>query len=869
MAQGQDDIVGNSEVAEKEPQVEAQLHSWLRQQRPWLQHAALVILRGEKIDDDRITELAQLALSEAKDDALALPEQIPLTSLGHGSTSTVVINSISNVKGTGKLNPKRALEFAPTGITVVYGTNGSGKSSYVRLLKHACGTRAAGKLYGNVFDEVQEEPTCSIAFQDEGSDGTVQWKETEGAIDQLRSVDIYDTSTGDTYLKDENPPSYEPRIISFMGDLARLMSAVADKLKAQAMAMPSVLPTLPAGYGQTTAGKWYGLLNADTKVEVIDEYCNWSDALAEEYRLVKEQLAESSPALRAKEKRIKKKQLDTLVANLDAHIRAYSNEAFKVLLKLKENAVVKRKAAQMAAKLLEEVALPGVGSEPWVELWDHAKAYSQQFAYPAIEFPNTGEDSRCVLCQQPLSEEAKDRFKTFESYVADQASQAAAKAQADLNQALDDLPTLPTAALLEQQAEAIGIPQARIEELKGFYEPLRKRQDEFRKATQLEGLTELVDHADWRKRAVNSSAKLETEAQAFDKAEQTRQANSKRQGELEALKWVTEQKVAIHAEVERQGKVAQLERARSYCNTGTVTRQVGVLAEQVVTPRYIKAFNDELKALQAQRIQVEMVRSAGERGTITHMVRLKDLAQPKVDTRQILSEGEHRIVSLAAFLADTGGNPKRSTFIFDDPISSLDIAFEEAVVMRLVELSKTRQVIVFTHRLSLMGMVQDYAKKEGQTCTVVQVRSEPWGAGEPGDQGIDSAKLKAILNEHLPAKVRAAQEVHETEGTDAYHIHAQQICTETRKVVERLVEEELFNGVILRHRRAINTMGKLDKLALISMEDCQFIDEFMSKYSRYEHAQSQEAPVSLPTPEELLEDLERLKGWRKEYSERK
>jgi hypothetical protein len=36
----------------------------------------------------------------------------------------------------------------------------------------------------------------------------------------------------------------------------------------------------------------------------------------------------------------------------------------------------------------------------------------------------------------------------------------------------------------------------------------------------------------------------------------------------------------------------------------------------------------------------------------------------------------------------------------------------------------------------------------------------------------------------------------------------------------------------------------------------------MTKYSRYEHAQSAEAPVELPLPDELAQDIATLKAWR-------
>jgi hypothetical protein len=47
------------------------------------------------------------------------------------------------------------------------------------------------------------------------------------------------------------------------------------------------------------------------------------------------------------------------------------------------------------------------------------------------------------------------------------------------------------------------------------------------------------------------------------------------------------------------------------------------------------------------------------------------------------------------------------------------------------------------------------------------------------------------------------------------------------------------------------------------------IDELMTKYSRYEHSQPDEAPVPLPEPDEIAADLTRLQIWLKEFSERK
>jgi len=121
-------------------------------------------------------------------------------------------------------------------------------------------------------------------------------------------------------------------------------------------------------------------------------------------------------------------------------------------------------------------------------------------------------------------------------------------------------------------------------------------------------------------------------------------------------------------------------------------------------------------------------------GRVYHRISLRNTVK-EVKTSDILSEGEFRIVSLAAFLADSGGRGGRTPFIFDDPISSLDHVYEEATARRLVELSQTRQVVIFTHRLSLVGFLDKYAEKQGVNPSLICLsRYQP---GEVTDLSID------------------------------------------------------------------------------------------------------------------------------------
>jgi hypothetical protein len=235
---------------------------------------------------------------------------------------------------------------------------------------------------------------------------------------------------------------------------------------------------------------------------------------------------------------------------------------------------------------------------------------------------------------------------------------------------------------------------------------------------------------------------------------------------------------------------------------------------------------------------------------------------------KILSDGEFRIISLAAFLADVEGHADKSTFIFDDPISSLDQDYEEKVAERLVALSKTRQVLVFTHRLSLMALLGEVIKKEGLTQNTIGLYKEPWGTGEPGLPPIQAQKSKSAINT-LISKIPEGKKILAEKGNEPYSWWVNSICTNTRITIEKVIEFDLLADVVQRFRRPITTQGKLHNIAKITPTDCMLIDKLMTKYSRYEHSQPSEVPVWPPDPDELETDLNQLKEWLDEFTSRR
>ena len=373
----------------------------------------------------------------------------------------------------------------------------------------------------------------------------------------------------------------------------------------------------------------------------------------------------------------------------------------------------------------------------------------------------------------------------------------------------------------------------------------------------------------WIEFAKALSKKLEklTEKYEVDAKTDNRDQINKSLNSLLAHKWLTENCAAIHEEINRLNFLSKIYDAKKTTNTHALSQKKGELAEALITDDFAQRFNTELKVLGASKVKVELMKSKVSKGRVLHKLQLRG-AFHNNPLEHVLSEGENRIVSIAAFLADVTGKTIPSPFIFDDPISSLDQIFEEAVVQRLCSLSVSRQIIIFTHRLSLLSLIQDYAKKVNCEPDIVCIREESWGTGEPGDTPLFAKKpdkaLNSLINDKLPKLRKRLNE----DGRESYEIYAKALCSDFRILLERMIECELLADVVQRHRRAINTLGKIDKLSKITEVDCIYFDNLMTKYSKYEHSQSLESPVLLPEPDELESDFKTLKQWHDEFNGR-
>lgn len=839
------------------------IRQWLHKQPEWLQDAAdRLIKQGSLSPTDVIDLVARLRTAEGQ----KITKHRAFDNLVQSSTtnSHLRLKSISALTGIEGLAPRRPLIFGQTNLTVIYGHNGSGKSSYARLLKKVTGKPRSSELKSNVFQPNAVQGQCEFTYQLAGEDRSIEWVANAPPVDALRAIDIFDTDEAANYLGGENAAAYTPPIVALFENLASGCDQIKAQLQDEQGKLVKALPAIPHEYIATAAGKNYSSLKPDAAEAALSSLLTWTNENEMVLTQTTERLKTADHAALAKQKRSKKAQVTQVSTALEQAFDAYSLTALEHLRALRALAHTKRVIATEAAKV-ESALLDHVGNTTWRAMWEAAREYSQE-AYPAKAFPVT-DAARCVLCHQELSEAAQERLDAFENFVQSKLAAEATQAESAYTQAKNQLPTTWTPKVIDTQAEAAGLTadESWLKYLKEFWLSVGNARDVLLIDEAPSSAAPVVSVAAAVTSLTQFASALEKDAAQHDLDAQgiDRVALENSKQEMEAKKWVAQQVLAVRAEVTRLKQCKQYDAWKLLANSMPVSKKSGEVAEKVITEAYVVRFNRELQALGATRIKVELVKTKTEKGKALHRLQLKGV-KGKQTLDKVLSDGERRVVALAAFLADLTEKPNNAPFIFDDPISSLDQTWEENTIDRLVQLTETRQVIVFTHRLSFMGLLSE----KSDNMTYIHIRQEPWGAGEMGDVPLYGKKPDSALNNLLNTRLVQARTAHQERGWDDYYPLAKSICGDFRILLERVVEFVMLADVVQRHRREVHTKNKIQHLAKITSTDCELIEDLMTKYSRFEHSQSNEAPIQVPEPDELKADMERLIAWHIEFTKR-
>ena len=851
-----------------------EIQTWSADRPVWQRDALRRLVMNGELGVEDIDALTVICKGEH-----GLTEKVTAQSLAKehvpergGAAQAVSLDSIFHHKGVNALAESQTLKFA-SGLTIVYGDNGAGKTGYIRILKQACRARGQETILGNVVitGAAPPKPTVAIKYKVGADAAAREW--TGGDVDEFVSrVSIFDTQCAAVYLNERTDVAFLPFGLDLFDKLVRACKAVRAKLEAEQRALNTnalagVIAQIPQG---TAAAKLVSGITLFTKPEDVQTIARLKSEEQERLAFLEKSLQD----LQANDPQKLIAQL-TLRANrvraLADHLRGVETaladaEVTAVFDTRKEGRRKSEEAKRLREATFPQGLLAGTGGEQWKAMWEGARLFSEQQAYQGQGFPVTEGGAKCVLCQQDLDHAAAHRLKHFEEFMV-------STTEKELRQVRDEFARRRNAFVnLKTTTDAVEetLKELRLEhEAKADAISAAIAQNEKRRAAIVAALAENKDLGYGFQALVLSSIQAQSIGGEID----ARLKSLREAGTADAKKKMTDEAQELRArallgkhektllnEIENKKKIAAYAQCLDETKPNAITQKSSAVTKAVVSESLKKSFKDELKALEFNHVEVELKEQRGVEGVFYHKLVLT--RNPTIDVPKVVSEGEQRCISIAAFFAELSTADDPSGIVFDDPVSSLDYQWRSAVARRLVEESKRRQVIVFTHDVVFLLALKQFAEQADVQPLDQHVRRQINGAGVCREELPWLAMRVKDKIGFLKNAWQAVDKKHRNGEQDAYEREAKELYGLLREAWERAVEEVLLGGIVERFRPSVETQ-RLAPLSDITDEDCKAVKEGMTKSSAWltghDHAAAARAPV--PAPDELKKDIEALEAW--------
>ncbi len=856
-----DDTQADSEETLTEKLAFANVLEWAALRPAWQRDALRRLVQNGTLDSDDIDDLVALCLDPT------LPHD-PISDvhvLSQGAVGEpITILRIENPMGINALASDQKLEFAKDGLSIVYGDNGSGKSGYVRILKNACRTLdRSSRILRDVEDAAATPQSANIVFTRGATEDAFLWKPEAPGHADLPSVSIFDSRSANVHVEKTNAVAYIPQPMQVLEALATACDQIKARLDAQIDVIAAKTPLAikaPQLSAVTAAGAFVRGLSATSNIAQLDLLAQLSEAEIQRLATLETDLAQDPK--RAAAKTINQKtRLDEGIIKLQKLVVATSTPAFATRDTLKSDWDNKADTARLASEALFAASpLPDIGKATWRTLWEAARKYSDGVAYPQKTFPDTiGADEVCVLCQQPLGQDAIDRRVTFETFV-----KGSTKAEEEAaEKAHDDS--------IRKAAESLVSVAARRQ----FVSLIAT---EIGDAALAAKVKTCGARAAWRLRALirqqvapGESAALpdmELAARSADLASRAQQLSADQNSpqHLALVKEFRELKerealgpllADIKAEIFRRKEADVITKAAKDTAKRAVTTKNKELSDKLVTNALRGRFAREIDKLKLARMPVEL-RKIKDSNAVSYF-RVCLVEKPDEPVGEIFSEGEHRCVALAAFLAELVTSKQYSSIVFDDPMSSLDHIHRKAVAARLVEEAEHRQVIVFTHDLTFLFELRreaDARARPVQYQTVCRKQSRP---GFVEGELPMKAKSAQQLAHSLRSELKDAKHQFDTWPDARRTIFCKGIIEQLRESWDQGIADFVF-PVLGRFDNTIKG-NSLFKLAIIEEQDVTTVTAARGRLSEEMHIAAETLNPETVSHADLLAEVVKLETW--------
>jgi energy-coupling factor transporter ATP-binding protein EcfA2 len=635
----------------------------------------------------------------------------------------------TNVAG---LSDNNIMQFSPI-LTIIYGKNGSGKTSYYKILKDAFHSKQ--EIIGNIYTDSSNAISAKIDFVDKekhikyqrrgdlsdltSNVRTINWNSGHFTNSKIKfcdqeilnsslskkdtgwSVDRFKLGYYDTFREALN--NVEELVDNKISELTRTYNEKYNFIYSNLKSEESDSYKASLDESKDDGNKFTEILKTLCDLKKPYNYDDIIEKNEKDKNLSVKELNERNDLLKAK--RLLLQQLeDFCVRKAQIYSKLVNtSQLIKRLKELKESVDFSK---------LEQYHLlfdPKINGDKYLEL-------IKKIAETAVSFDleNYPENvDKCFYCNQPLPEENINLIKEIHKLIDKELNKEIDEINTEIRNFLDTIKSLSETSIPSYQFTEIGDIYMLSDKSKVDIVSLLKKVYDIKEINDIalrinELNIELVydeSHIEEIK-LINTLIYTETlivdsniqqVSKQIDDIETIRKKAIVNISKLNDIKFCVEQKTVIEEIINLLSSFWKYKDAKNQFQglKTKVSRDKGRVEDELIRRDYISKFNEHLSYFElANRDKISRPFSNPD-GKSKIAARIETESKNfELDT--ILSEGEAKVYSLCDWFSELEFDDNE-ILIFDDPITSLDQPNIQKTVEKIISLCNNYQVIVFTH----------------------------------------------------------------------------------------------------------------------------------------------------------------------------
>lgn len=191
------------------------------------------------IDDNAKNDLADYLLQRKE-----IPEIDSPSTIFNSNNEKIILKKLEHHSGVNALSDGQKISFSPE-INIIYGLNGTGKSSYFRILNNMTGNAKSKNILRNVYSGSPKNINVDIEYSLDNSTKSSNWSNIS-TISDLRSIRVFDTEYTNKYLQKRNSDELliKPYALSYFAEISDLILKVKklaeEKIELDTESLPNI-----------------------------------------------------------------------------------------------------------------------------------------------------------------------------------------------------------------------------------------------------------------------------------------------------------------------------------------------------------------------------------------------------------------------------------------------------------------------------------------------------------------------------------------------------------------------------------------------------------------------------------------------------